>query len=69
MESFDVRTIVMPFHAKWVHTVGFSPLSSQKKENYTNFTPTSRILLNRAMLRRRGVTLSTMDAAASGPPS
>ncbi len=39
------------------------------KKCYMNFTPTSRILLKRAMLRRRGVMLSTMDAAASGPAS
>ena len=47
-----------------VRPAGDWPLAYQ-----TNFMPTSLILLKRAMLRRRGVTLSTMDAAASGPAS
>ena len=43
--------------------------SPAAKNGYTNLMPTSFILLKRAMFRRRGVTLSTTDAARSGPAS
>ena len=49
--------------------VGYRLSPPAAKNGYTNLMPTSFNLLKRAMLRRRGVTLSTTDAARSGPAS